>query len=87
VQKQEEIVRGAERLYEGHLKALRMRNTVWRWCRAEKYVGTMSDGEDWYDEEEWGIEGIGLRKGMEEGAGEDTAEGGKKTRGRRVAGG
>lgn len=85
VQKQEEVCRGAEQLYEGLLKACRMRDTVWRWCRAEGHLGEMSDGEDWVDEEEWGLDGP-LKKGMEEGIGEEVEQG-KKTRNRRTAGG
>jgi len=81
VQKQEEVVRGAERLYEGLLKAERMRHTVFYWCRAEDHVGEMSDGEEWVDEEEWGLDGP-LRKGMVEdggnGAGAEEEHGGKK---------
>lgn len=82
VQKQEEVCRGADRLYQGLLKADRQRLTVWKWCKAEGHVGEMSDGEDWYDREEWGLEEEGLRKGdddEEEGGGQ-----GKKTRGRRA---
>ena len=82
VQKQEEVCRGAEKLYEGLLLADRQRRTVFRWCKAEGHVGEMSDGEDWYDKEEWGLE-EDLRKGhMEEE--EDTVVQGKKTRGRRA---
>lgn len=80
VQKQEEVVRGAEKLYEGLLKADRMRKTVWGWCKAEGHVGEMSDGEDWYDVEEWGLEG-GLRKGnLEEEEDVGETRGGKKGR-------
>ena len=82
VQKQEEVCRGAERLYEGLLKADRMRKTVLKWCKAEGHIGEMSDGEDWYDREEWGLE-EDLKKGHEE----EEEEGGghaKKTRGRRA---
>lgn len=82
VQKQEEIVRGAERLYEGLLKADRMRKSVWKWCKAEGHVGEMSDGEDWYDREEWGLEGE-LRKGNLEEEEEVGETRGKKGRGRR----
>jgi len=54
-QKQEEVVRSTETLYFGLLKADRLRRQVWKWCRAEGHVGEMSDGEDWYDREEWGL--------------------------------
>jgi len=81
IQKQEEVCRGAARLYTGLQKALRLRKTVWMWCRAEGHVGEMSDGEDWYDCEEWGLE-EGLKKGEE--AEEEEVVTGKKTRNRRV---
>lgn len=83
VQKQEEVVRGVERLYEGLLKVDRMRKTVYKWCKAEGHVGEMSDGEDWYDKEEWGLE-EDLKKGQLEEE-DDTVIQGKKTRGRRTA--
>lgn len=81
VQKQEEVCRGAARLYTGLQKALRLRKTVWQWCRAEGHVGEMSDGEDWYDKDEWGLE-EDLKKGEE--AEEEEVVTGKKTRGRRA---
>ena len=81
VQKQEEVCRGAERLYAGLLQADRMRKTVFKWCKAEGHVGEMSDGEDWYDKEEWGLD-EDLRKGHYEEE-DDAATQGKKTRGRR----
>lgn len=65
VQKQEEVCRGAWRLYEGLLKADRLRQTVFRWAKAEAHVGEMSDGEDWYDKEEWGLD-EDLKKGHDE---------------------
>ncbi|KAF1816917.1 hypothetical protein P152DRAFT_453526 [Eremomyces bilateralis CBS 781.70] len=77
VSKQEEVVRGTSKLYHGLLKALRMRKTVWKWCRTEGHVGEMSDGEDWYDREEWGLE-EDLVKGKEEEDEEVTNQ--KKTR-------
>lgn len=83
VQKQEEVCRGAERLYEGLLKADRQRMTVFKWCKAEGHVGEMSDGEDWYDREEWGLDEEGLRKGHNDDDDEGVAPG-KKTRGRRA---
>ena len=83
VQKQEEVCRGMERLYDGLLKANRMQKTVYKWCKAEGHVGEMSDGEDWYDKEEWALE-EDLKKGQLE-EDDDTAIQGKKTRGRRVA--
>lgn len=65
VQKQEEVVRGAEALLMGLLKADRTRKQVWSWCKAEGHIGEMSDGEDWYDRDEWALEGD-LIKGKEE---------------------
>lgn len=78
VQKQEEVVRGAAKLYDGLLRADRMRKTVFKWCKAEGHVGGMSDGEDWYDKEEWGLE-EDLKKGHDDEE-EDVATQGKKTR-------
>lgn len=83
VQKQEEVCRGAEKLHEGLLKADRQRMTVLKWCKAEGHVGEMSDGEDWYDKEEWGLEEEGLRKGHNDDEDEGVVQG-KKTRGRRA---
>lgn len=82
VQKQEEVVRGAQELCYGLLRADRMRKDVFRWTKAESHVGEMSDGEDWYDREEWGLE-EDLVKGKEEEEDEVTATG-KKTRQRRA---
>ena len=82
VQKQEEVCRGAEKLYDGLLKADAQRKTVYKWCKAEGHVGEMSDGEDWYDKEEWGLEEE-LRKGHND-EDEDNVIQGKKTRGRRA---
>ena len=78
IQKQEEICRSAERLYIGLLKSDRMRKTVFSWCKAEGHLGEMSDGEDWYDREEWGLEDE-LKKGQLE-EDDDAANQGKKTR-------
>ena len=55
-----------------------MRKTVFKWCKAEGHVGEMSDGEDWYDKEEWGLD-EDLRKGHEDEE-EDAPTQGKKTR-------
>ena len=82
VQKQEEVVRGAEELCYGLLRADRMRNDVLRWTKAEGHLHEMSDGEDWYDREEWGLE-EDLVKGKEEDDDETTATA-KKTRQRRA---
>ncbi|KAI1116430.1 RXT2-like protein [Nemania sp. NC0429] len=83
VQKQEEVCRGVKRLYEGLLRANRMRKTVLTWSKYEAHVGPnrdMSDGEDWYDKEEWGLE-EDLKKGQDEE--EDEPQTTKKTRTRR----
>ncbi len=82
VQKQEEICRGAEKLSNGLLQADRMRRMVMKWAKAEAHVGEMSDGEDWYDKDEWGLD-EDLRKGHEEEE-DDGNNHGKKTRGRRA---
>lgn len=84
VQKQEEVCRGTERLHMGLLKADRCRKTVLKWAKAEGHCGDkrdMSDGEDWYDKEEWGLV-EDLKKGQDEEE-EDTAQTQKKTRNRR----
>ncbi|KAK0707527.1 RXT2-like protein [Lasiosphaeris hirsuta] len=84
VQKQEEVCRGTKKLYEGLLKADQYRKTVWQWAKAEAHCGAnrdMSDGEDWYDKEEWGLTEE-LKKGEDE-VEEDTAQTQKKTRTRR----
>ncbi|KAI4194502.1 MAG: hypothetical protein LQ348_002634 [Seirophora lacunosa] len=65
VQKQEEVCRGAEKLYNGLLKAKWMKDDVFDSCKAEEHVGEMSDGEDWYDKEAWGLD-EDLRKGHDE---------------------
>lgn len=84
VQKQEEVCRGAHKLHEGLLKAERLRNTVLKWSKFEAHCGPnreLSDGEDWYDKEEWGL-AEDLKKGQDEEE-EDTGTATKKTRNRR----
>ncbi|KAH6724782.1 RXT2-like protein [Leptodontidium sp. MPI-SDFR-AT-0119] len=84
IQKQEEVCRGAQKVYDGLLKADRYRKLVMKWAKAEGHVGTnrdMSDGEDWYDKEEWGLD-EDLKKGQDEEE-EDAATTAKKTRTRR----
>ncbi|KAL6236401.1 hypothetical protein BDW75DRAFT_229466 [Aspergillus navahoensis] len=67
VQKQEETVRGFEHMLESLLRACRMKDDVFEWCKAEGHVGELSDGEDWYDREKWGLaEGEDLKKGADE---------------------
>ncbi|KAJ5370186.1 uncharacterized protein N7496_006278 [Penicillium cataractarum] len=67
IQKQEETVRGFEHMLESLLRATHMKADVLEWCKAEGHVGEMSDGEDWYDREKWGLaEGEDLKKGTDE---------------------
>ncbi|KAL8736218.1 MAG: hypothetical protein Q9166_000373 [cf. Caloplaca sp. 2 TL-2023] len=82
IQKQEEVCRGTEKLYNGFLKAQRMKMNVLDSCKAEGHLGEMSDGEDWYDKEEWGLE-EDLRKGHDEEE-DDVGTQHKKTRQRRT---
>ncbi|KAF6830700.1 rxt2-like protein [Colletotrichum plurivorum] len=84
LQKQEAVCRGAQNLHEGLLKANRLRKTVLAWSKAEAHSGPnrdMSDGEDWYDKEEWGLT-EDLKKGQDDEE-EDTGTVAKKTRNRR----
>ncbi|KAF2648376.1 hypothetical protein K491DRAFT_250189 [Lophiostoma macrostomum CBS 122681] len=84
IQKQEEIVRTSSDLYTGMLQGERMRQEVFKWAKAEAHVGEMSDGEDWYDREEWQLE-TDLVKGRDEEEDEMTTGPGKKsTRQRRT---
>lgn len=82
IQKQEEVCRGTEKLYNGLLKMERMKKNVWDSCKAEGHIGEMSDGEDWYDKEKWGLE-EDLRKGHDEEE-DDVGTQHKKTRQRRA---
>ncbi|KAH7157601.1 RXT2-like protein [Dactylonectria estremocensis] len=85
VQKQEEVCRGAKKLFLGLLRADKLRKDVLHWSKAEAHSGPnrdMSDGEDWYDKEEWGLT-EDLKKGQDEEE-EDTQTTGKKTRNRRT---
>ncbi|KAH5073478.1 hypothetical protein HBI42_037130 [Parastagonospora nodorum] len=77
VQKQEEVARTTADLYRGLLQADRMRQDVFKWSKAEAHVGEMSDGEDWYDNEEWNLD-HDLLKGRDEEE-DDTAVAGKKS--------
>ena len=84
VQKQEEVCRGVSKLYNGLAKAHRLRTEVLHWSKAEAHCGVnrdLSDGEDWYDREEWGLT-EDLKKGQDDEE-EDTTTTSKKTRGRR----
>ncbi|KAG5929058.1 hypothetical protein E4U42_007283 [Claviceps africana] len=85
VQKQEEVCRSASRLHHGLLRAQRLRSNVLHWAKAEAHCGPnrdMSDGEDWYDKEEWGLT-EDLKKGHDEEEEDNTITTGKKTRARR----
>ncbi|EDN04118.1 hypothetical protein I7I51_08748 [Histoplasma capsulatum] len=97
IQKQEETVRASQRMYHMLLSACRKKELVWEWCKAEGHVGELSDGEDWYDRQQWGLgDGEDLRKGADEdevdGGGEEGRGGGggtgtgtaKRGRGRRA---
>lgn len=77
VQKQQEIARVATELYHGMMQGERMRQDVFKWSKAEAHIGEMSDGEDWYDREEWGLD-QDLIKGRDEEE-DDTAVAGKKS--------
>lgn len=81
VQKQEEVCRGTRKLYQGLLQADRLRKTVLEWSKAEGHIGELSDGEDWYDKEEWRLT-EDLKKGQDEEE-EDTTPAQKKTRNRK----
>lgn len=81
VQKQEQVVREAHQMFERLMRADRMRKDVYRWFRAEAHVGEMSDGEDWYDKDEWKLD-ADLVKGKEEEELEEEGRGkGRRRRG------
>jgi hypothetical protein len=82
VQKQEEVARATSDLYQGLMQADRMRQEVFKWCKAEAHIGEMSDGEDWYDNEEWNLD-HDLTKGRDEEEDETANTGKKSTRQRR----
>ena len=82
IQKQEEVARITSDLYQGLLQADRMRQDVFKWSKAEAHVGEMSDGEDWYDNDEWGLD-QDLAKGRDEEEDETAVAGKKSTRQRR----
>lgn len=77
VQKQDEVARITSDLYQGMLQADRMRQDVFKSCKAEAHLGEMSDGEDWYDKKEWKLD-QDLMKGRDEEE-DDTAVAGKKS--------
>ncbi|WEW55662.1 hypothetical protein PRK78_001095 [Emydomyces testavorans] len=67
IQKQGETVRLFADILEMLRKAYRMKEEVFEWCKAEGHIGEMSDGEDWYDRDKWGLrEGEDLKKGADE---------------------
>lgn len=82
VQKQEEVARATSDLHQGLMQADRMRQDVFNWCKAEGHIGEMSDGEDWYDNEFWGLD-HDLIKGRDEEEDETANTGKKSTRQRR----
>jgi hypothetical protein len=64
VQKQEQIVRSLESVFQGLQKSERLRRFVYKACKADghvvsdgkgNFVTEMSDGEDWHDVADWGI--------------------------------
>lgn len=82
VQKQEEVSRLATELYMGIMQGERMRQEVLKMAKAEAHLGEMSDGEDWYDREEWNLtEDLG--KGKDEEDDDAVVTGKKSTRQRR----
>lgn len=67
IQKQEETVRGFTYMLNSLLRADHLKEDVFEWCKAEGHIGEMSDGEDWYDREKWGLaEGEDLKKGADD---------------------
>jgi hypothetical protein len=85
VQKQEEVCRGMARLNNGLLKADRLRQETLHWAKAEAHCGPnrdISDGEDWYDKERWGLV-EDLKKGDDDAEEEEVGPSAKKTRNRR----
>ena len=80
IQKQEESVRGYEGVLSKLLKAQRLRDEVLEMCKAEGHIGEMSDGEDWIDYDQWGLQPGELRKGRDEDedAVEENTIGGRK---------
>jgi len=105
VQRQDEFLRGLEKVRDGLLRAEGMRKKVWDWCRTmegmreyHKHLSEvprdtdprtydidtgdgvgLSDGEDWYDMDEWKLEEP-LEKGRKEEDESEIVTHGKKTR-------
>ncbi|KAI5310175.1 hypothetical protein KEM55_000865 [Ascosphaera atra] len=65
IQKQDETVRGFEKMLTILLKSKRMKDDVWEWCKAEAHVGELSDNEDWPEYERWGLKVGDLKKGAD----------------------
>ncbi|OQO12017.1 hypothetical protein B0A48_02656 [Cryoendolithus antarcticus] len=99
-QKQEQVIRSLETLYFGLQKAERLRSYVFRAAKASGHLlddgkgnwrTEMSDGEDWYDPDEWNLaawelkDGV-LEKGKDEVEDPAEEEGRRGGRRRRVAG-
>ncbi|KAF2862794.1 hypothetical protein K470DRAFT_268747 [Piedraia hortae CBS 480.64] len=92
IQKQDITVQHLEMLYAGLQRADRQRREVFRACKAEGHMivdsrggvhTEMSDGEDWYDPSDWGLEAGDLHDGKLEKGKEDVEEAGEDE-GRRV---
>ncbi|KAI5289372.1 hypothetical protein KEM54_003981 [Ascosphaera aggregata] len=63
IQKQDETVRGFDKMLIMLRKSKRMKDDVWEWCKAEAHLGELSDGEDWPDYEKWNLQVGDLKKG------------------------
>lgn len=83
VQKQEQVVRSLTALHSGLQKADRLRGYVYQTCKAEAHlvpdgkgnlVTEMSDGEDWYDVNEWNLQARELKDGKLEKGKEEVEE-------------
>ena len=85
ISKQEECVRGFESILEKLYHVKRMKDEVWRMCKAERHAGQLSDGEDHIDEQAWGLEPGELKKGKDEE--EQAAEDRERERAAGAAGG
>ncbi|KAF3910327.1 hypothetical protein ABW21_db0208141 [Orbilia brochopaga] len=79
VQKEEEFIRGLERVRAMLLKADRQRKQVWDWCRADG-APELSDGEDYVDLEHWGLKEGDLIKGSAEEEEEEDPKGKRTAR-------
>ena len=63
IQKQVAFINTLNAVLVRLLQADRLRRTVFHWCKAEGHVGELSDGEDWIDEQAWGLERGEVKKG------------------------